>query len=59
VRHYLIVDPDKPLVIYHARGLGETIETRLFRSGVIGLDPPGLNLDLTEIYGAAIPEDAA
>ena len=59
VRHYLIVDPDKPLVIHHARGLGETIETRLFRSGVIGLDPPGLKLDLTEIYGAAMPEDAA
>jgi Uma2 family endonuclease len=59
VRHYLILSPDEPLVIHHARGEGETIETRIFRSGAIALDPPGLKLDLTEIYGAAIPESAA
>ena len=59
VRHYLIFSPDEPLVIHHARGEGETIATRIFRSGVIALDPPGLKLDLTEIYGAAPPEDAA
>src|SRR5688572_31146661 len=30
VAHYLIVDPDKPLVIHHARGEGETtIMTRI------------------------------
>jgi len=55
VMHYLIVDPNKPLVIHHARGDGETILTRIFRSGVVGLDPPGLSLDLTQIYGAATP----
>jgi Uma2 family endonuclease len=59
VRHYLILSPDEPLVIHHARGEGETIATRIFRSGVIALDPPGLKLDLTEIYGGAPPEDAA
>ncbi len=53
VRHYLILSPDKPLVIHHARGEGETIVTRIFRSGVIALDPPGLSLDLREVYGAA------
>ena len=59
VMHYLILSPDEPLVVHHARGEGETIATRIFRSGVIALDPPGLKLDLTEIYGAVIPEDAA
>jgi Uma2 family endonuclease len=59
VRHHLILSPDEPLVIHHARGEGETIETRIFLSGVVALDPPGLKLDLTEIYGAAIPEGAA
>jgi Uma2 family endonuclease len=59
VRHYLILSPDEPLVIHHARGEGETIETRIFRSGVIALDPPGLKLELSEIYGATIPEGAA
>ena len=58
-RHYLILSPDEPLAIYHARGEGETIATRIFRSGVIALDPPGLRVDLTEIYGSAAPEDAA
>lgn len=59
VRHYLILSPDEPLLIHHARGEGETIVTRIFRSGAVALDPPGLKLDLTEIYGAAAPEDAA
>ena len=56
VRHYLILSPDEPLVIHHARGEGETIITRIFRSGVIALDPPGLKLDLTEVYGAINPK---
>jgi Uma2 family endonuclease len=59
VKHYVIVEPKKPLVIHHARGEGEAIATRIFRSGVILLDPPGLSLDLAEVYGAAIPDGAA
>lgn len=59
VVHYLIVDPNQPLVIHHARGRGDTIETRIFRKGAIALDPPGLSLDMADIYGAAIPEGAA
>jgi Uma2 family endonuclease len=51
VAHYLIVDPDKPLVIHHARGPGDAILTRIVRSGTIPLDPPGLDLPLSEIYG--------
>jgi Uma2 family endonuclease len=59
VRHYLILSPDEPLVIHHARGEGEPIQTRIFRSGAIALDPPGLQLDLAEIYGVAVPQGAA
>ena len=29
VAHYLIVDPDKPLVLHHARGSGDTILTHV------------------------------
>ncbi len=58
VRHYLILSPDEPMAIHHARGEGETIITRIFRSGVIALDPPGLKLDLTDVYGAINPESA-
>lgn len=52
VAHYLIVDPDKPLIIHHGRGAGDLILTRIWRDGAITLDPPGLELALAEIYGA-------
>jgi len=53
IRHYLIVDPNKPLVIHHARGDGDAILTRIFSTGAVALDPPGLRLELSAIYGPA------
>jgi Uma2 family endonuclease len=53
VMHYLIVDPTQPSVIHHARGTGETILTRIVTGGVIALDPPGLELALSDIYESA------
>ena len=50
VVHYLIVDPDQPLVIHHARGDSDTIATRIVRDGTISLDPPGLELTLADLY---------
>jgi len=50
VAHYLIVDPDKPLVIHHARGSGDTILTHVVTQGTIDLDPPGLAVPLADIY---------
>jgi len=44
--HYLIVDPDQPLVIHHARGSEDTIITRIFHAGTIPLAPPGIELSL-------------
>ena len=44
VHHYLIVDPDKPLLIHHARGDGDLIATRILSDGALRLDPPGLDL---------------
>jgi hypothetical protein len=38
-------------VIHHRRGDGELIETRIFTSGGIDLDPPGITLKLAQIYG--------
>ena len=51
VAHYLIVDPTQHSVIHHARGTGDTIATRIVTDGTIALDPPGLELALTDIYG--------
>jgi Uma2 family endonuclease len=53
VAHYLIVDPLKPLIIHHARQGDDSILTRIVREGAVTLDPPGLELALADIYGAA------
>jgi Uma2 family endonuclease len=45
VRHYLIVDPDKRMVIHHARGSGDALQTRLLTSGPVTLEPPGLSIE--------------
>lgn len=52
VQHYLIVDPNKPGVIRHSRGVDETILTQIFSRGAITLDPPGPTIEIDEIYGA-------
>jgi Uma2 family endonuclease len=52
VSHYLIVDPDRPLIVHHARSRTDSIVTRIVRDGTIMLDPPGLPLALADIYGA-------
>jgi Uma2 family endonuclease len=51
VQHYLVVEPDQPLIIHHARGKDDAILTRIFREGTITLDPPGLELALADVYG--------
>jgi Uma2 family endonuclease len=51
LRHYLIVRTDQPTVIHHRRGDGDLIETRIVTSGAVLLDPPGITLDLAQIYG--------
>ena len=50
VAHYLIVDPDKPLVVHHARRDDGTILTRIVSDGVVALDPPGIELAVADIY---------
>jgi Uma2 family endonuclease len=52
VAHYLIVDPTKPVIVHHARGTDGTIVTRIVTDGRIALDPPGLDVALSDIYAA-------
>jgi len=51
VAHYLIVSPDEHLIFHHARGEGTTILTRIVREGALALDPPGLEIAVSDIYG--------
>jgi Uma2 family endonuclease len=52
VAHYLIVDPTKPMIVHHARGAEGTLVTRIVTEGSITLDPPGMELAVSEIYRA-------
>ena len=52
IAHYLIVDPEKPRIIHHARATGDTILTRIVSDGRIRLDPPGLEIAMADIYPA-------
>jgi Uma2 family endonuclease len=49
IQHYLVVRTRRQEVIHHRRVAGR-IETRVFTSGSIVLDPPGLALSLTDFY---------
>jgi Uma2 family endonuclease len=50
VQHYLVVDPDKHLVIHHARGASDAVATRIVTEGIIRLDPPGVELFVPELF---------
>jgi Uma2 family endonuclease len=52
LHHYIVIDPDRPLLIHHKRGTGDAIETRIASGNALQLDPPGLELDLAEVLGS-------
>jgi Uma2 family endonuclease len=50
VRHYLLVRTERPTVIHHRRGDDGSIATRVVTAGALALDPPGLTLELVQLY---------
>jgi Uma2 family endonuclease len=50
VSHYLVIDPDRARLVHHARGSGGTIVASIVTGPRIRLDPPGLDVDLTEVF---------
>lgn len=50
VRHYLIVRADRIAVIHHRRDDNGTIGTRLVADGPIVLDPPGIVIEVGQLY---------
>ncbi len=44
VRHYLLVRPDKRVVVHHERDAAGAIATRIIHDGTLRLDPPGIVL---------------
>jgi Uma2 family endonuclease len=51
--HYLILDPDRRVVIHHARGREGVIETRILHEGRLRLDPPGFEIAVEELFASA------
>lgn len=52
VAHYLILDPERRVLIHHKRGHGDVIETRILTEGLLRLDPPGLEAPVAEMFAA-------
>ena len=53
VAHYLILDPERRTAVWHKRGQGEVIETRILTAGPLSLDPPGLEIAVAELFPPA------
>jgi Uma2 family endonuclease len=50
VRHYLIVDTDKRVVLHHHRDEEGLIGVKILHEGPLTLDPPGLDIDIRDIF---------
>jgi Uma2 family endonuclease len=50
VQHYLIVWPEEQRIVHHARTPTDQINTQIFASGEITLDPPGITVTVEEFY---------
>jgi Uma2 family endonuclease len=51
VYHYLFVDPDARKVTHHRCLASGTVEADTLTSGIIRLDPPGLTVEATDLFG--------
>ncbi|MCL4766388.1 MAG: Uma2 family endonuclease [Hyphomicrobiaceae bacterium] len=50
--HYLIADPDNRLIVHHRRCENGNIATRVVESGEPVLEPPGLTVQLSDLFPA-------
>lgn len=50
IQHYLIVDSETRRIVHHKRSLGDALETRIFASGPIKLDPPGMEISGEDVF---------
>jgi Uma2 family endonuclease len=50
IRHYLVIEQDRPRLVYYSRGPSGNLEPSILRAGSIALDPPGIALNLGDLY---------
>jgi Uma2 family endonuclease len=53
IRHYLIGNPEKRVVVHHARDDAGQIATRILRAGEVEFAPPGFTVSLSQLFPAA------
>ncbi len=51
IRHYVIVDAGKGLVLHHRRSDAGSIQTEAHRDGWIEFDPPGFKVAVEDLFG--------
>src|ERR1700684_2184842 len=51
IQHYLIIDPDKRIVIHHSRAQGGALGAQIVSGGAITLEPPGLSVSVADFFG--------
>jgi Uma2 family endonuclease len=52
IQHYLVLRARRPEIIHHRRA-GDEVVSRVVNAGAIMLDPPGISIDVGEVYAAA------
>jgi Uma2 family endonuclease len=50
LRHYLLVDIKTRAVVHHRIGEAAAIHTRILREGSLELDPPGIRLEVADLF---------
>jgi Uma2 family endonuclease len=51
VCHYLVIDPQARTLTHYARGQDGTVVPRTLTSGTLRLEPPGLELQVSDVIG--------
>ena len=60
VQHYLLLSSTTQRVIHHRRWEGPSLLTRIHHTGTIALDPPGIRIDVNDLYrGTALSNPVA
>ena len=58
VQHYLVIDPDGRRVVHYTRQVGvDTYLTRILATGPLLLDPPGIEIQVDDVFASLPPED--
>jgi Uma2 family endonuclease len=53
VRHYLVLDPTKRVLMHHRREQGDEVTTRIWRTGVVELWSPAARLEVEALFEGA------